>query len=119
MRKLLIVEDDPDAAELMRTIFELEGYEVGSASDGRDALEQLCAPKKPCAVVVDLRMAGMGGEELVQLLRTSEATARMPIVVATAMDPARTNLPDDVTVLRKPFESEDLVRAVGAACRGD
>lgn len=81
MARILIVEDD--AAQ--RTLYEVEisemGYEVVLAKDGREAMEKFCR-KKPDAVVLDLKLPGMQGSEILRkLLAVNPA---IPVIIHTA-----------------------------------
>ena len=62
---ILVVDDDAGLREAIGAFLEVMGYEVGYASDGRSALDQV-AQRRPKAVVTDLQMPGMDGLELLR-----------------------------------------------------
>lgn len=81
-RKILIVEDDRSIADLYLFKFELAGYEVRSEYDGEKGLE---AAKEfmPEAILLDLRMPVMNGDEMLEKLRAEEWGADMRVIILT------------------------------------
>ena len=66
--RILVVDDSSDAAETLALLLRLNGYEVRTASTGEEALS-LIDVEKPHAVVFDVVMPGIGGEQLCRRLR--------------------------------------------------
>ena len=95
---------------VVRTILEGEGYTVIEAPNGAVALEST-KESRPDVIVTDLMMPVMAGADLIERLRADPATAEIPIVVVSATGSLATSA--DI-VLRKPFEPEILVEAVGS-----
>jgi diguanylate cyclase (GGDEF)-like protein len=83
-KKILIVDDDPDALVVMSATLEAAGFLVSTASDGADALRQFRADAYDL-VMLDVDMPGMTGYEVCAALR-SEAGELLPIVMVTGMD---------------------------------
>ncbi len=81
--RILVVEDDPDIARMLRRMLERVGYVVDFAADGAEALQQL-GQTAYAAITLDLILPDMRGEDLVCYLRARPATARLPIVVISA-----------------------------------
>lgn len=110
---VLVVDDDPDLVEVVRTILSCAGYEVRSARNGREAIEAV-TQKMPAVVLLDMMMPVMDGWECARELRSRYGHA-VPIVVVTAAAAARARA-DQVGgidhVLPKPFEMDDLLRVV-------
>jgi len=80
-RRILVADDDSDAREGMRTLLELWGYQVETASDGRAALDRV--PKiHPSLVITDVVMPRMSGLELLEAIRRELPT--LPVIVMTA-----------------------------------
>jgi two-component system response regulator PilR (NtrC family) len=109
MPTLLIVDDEAAYREVLRAIFEDDGYKVSTAADGRSALEFLAA--NPCDVVLsDVRMPDIDGIELLRLAR--ENYSDIGVVIMTAfgtMDIAREAFKlgaDDF--IQKPFNNDEL-----------
>ena len=109
MPTLLIVDDEAGYREVLKAIFEDDGYKVGTATDGRTALEFLAG--NPCDLVLsDVRMPDIDGIEL--LRRARESDPDIGIVMMTAfgtMDTAREAFKlgaDDF--IQKPFNNDEL-----------
>ncbi|HUP18669.1 MAG TPA: ATPase, T2SS/T4P/T4SS family [Gemmatimonadota bacterium] len=84
-QRVLIVDDDPQTRRFVRALLEHHEFEVTEARNGEMALELLREGSKPFSLVVlDLHMPKLGGEEVISVLRSSEHTARIPVVVLTA-----------------------------------
>ena len=109
MTKVLVVEDDASVRRLLRLTLAQGGYDVDLAGDGIDALEQL-EEDPPDAIVLDLHMPRMNGEEFLRVLRSRGH--RTPVVVVSAWsDTPRRTLPAD-RFITKPFRPDDVVAAV-------
>jgi len=83
--RVLVVDDNVKAVELMATALEAEGYLVMRAYGGAEAIE-VARSARPDLVVLDLMMPEVSGFEVARALRESEHTARIPILVFTAKD---------------------------------
>lgn len=88
MKKLLIVEDDPNQSILFKQELEDEGYNVVAASDGKDAIEKVEA-EQPDLVIMDINMPGMDGiEALGKILAKNN---RIPVIFHTAYSTYKDN----------------------------
>jgi signal transduction histidine kinase/DNA-binding response OmpR family regulator len=85
-RPVLIVEDDPDARDVMRRIIEDEGWDNHCAKDGQEALDLLDAGVEPCVIVLDLMMPRVDGFEFLHELHNRHDADRIPVVVVSAAD---------------------------------
>ena len=83
--RLLLIEDNPEIAQMYQLKLELDGYSVELAEDGETALRMAIADP-PDLVFLDIRLPGMGGFEVLELLRATEATRSLPVVVLSAYD---------------------------------
>jgi DNA-binding response OmpR family regulator len=108
-KRILIVDDEPNVRLNFRTTLETEGYEIFEASSGMEAVQSL--GDHPFALaILDLRMPGMGGLELLARMRESEI--RVPAMIVTAYS----DVPNAVKAmklgaidfLQKPLRPEDL-----------
>jgi DNA-binding response OmpR family regulator len=113
--KILVVDDEQTIRELLVELLSIEGYEVVSASNGREAL-QLAAVKTPHLVILDANMPEMDGIETTWELRSQHETCWIPIIMVTAFGDTRTEalhagVDDFVT---KPFNVADLLARVRA-----
>jgi len=81
--RILLVDDDPGARVLMRSILEKDGYDVHEAEDGHRALEILGKDPDYHLVILDLTMPGLDGRQVLDLIRGSVTTAAMPVLIRT------------------------------------
>jgi response regulator RpfG family c-di-GMP phosphodiesterase len=112
--RILLVDDEPALRELLRVTFEGAHVSVVEAASGEQALAEL-ARELPDAVVLDLRLPGIGGIDLCRRLRRDELTRELPIVVLSGgegreLERARANGADEV--VRKPFSPLELLGVV-------
>ena len=82
---VLLVDDDADARERLRTMLERDGWSVMEASDGREALARVAA-RLPALILLDLMMPIMNGFDFLAALRARPACRDIPVVVLTAKD---------------------------------
>lgn len=82
-RTVLIVDDEPDATELVSYNLTQAGYSVLAAKDGAEALEK-ARETKPDLILLDVMLPELDGMEVCKLLRNTAATAGIPIIMLTA-----------------------------------
>ena len=82
---VLLVDDDPEARRMTRTILEKEGWAVSEAENGRAALACM-ERERPCLILLDLMMPVMDGFEFAAKMREHPEWSTIPIVVLTAHD---------------------------------
>jgi two-component system phosphate regulon response regulator PhoB len=117
---VLIVEDEKDLAELIAFHLEQEGYRSLVATDGPSGLE-LARQQQPDLVLLDLMLPGMMGTEVCRLLKGSEQTAAIPVIMLTAKGEEIDRVvgfemgADDYVV--KPFSTRELMLRVRAVLR--
>ena len=115
--RVLIVDDDPDARELLRYVLGTSGMHVRMASSADDALSQL-EDDKPDIVMSDIGMPGIDGYTLIRRIRTlpDPALRDLPVVALTAFtrsgDRNRALVEGFNAHLGKPAEPDDLVRVI-------
>jgi two-component system, OmpR family, response regulator MprA len=115
---LLVVDDDPAVREALALVLDLNGFEVATADDGREAIRAL-ASNPPDAVVLDVLMPGLDGLEVCRRMRA--AGDRTPVLMLTA----RTEVSERVEgleagaddYLAKPFAHEELIARLHALLR--
>ena len=115
---VLIVEDDPQVAGLLRRALELEGHTdwaIDISPDGRAALLR-AQQAAPSLVLLDVRLPDMDGAEVYRRLRGAPATQQCPVVFLTASTSLGLSLRgvDGGLLLRKPFDVEQVVALVTA-----
>jgi CheY-like chemotaxis protein len=120
---VLVVDDDEGLRETIADALEGEGYAVEQAPDAGRALAVLCASRGPLVVLLDYSMPGDGGAVLDAVTAGATLSSRDAYILCTAV---RDALPAPVAkalaaigaaLLPKPFELEELLDAVEAACR--
>jgi len=112
---ILVVDDEPQVAALMADTPELEGYEVETAKNGREALEKIAA-RSYDAILSDLRMPELDGVGLYRELKEwhQSLLLRLAFVSGTTEPPEYASFLErtGATVLSKPFAVADLHRLV-------
>ncbi len=84
-QRVLVVEDDDAPREMMRRLLVGEGWSVGMARNGREALERLAA-EPPDLILLDLLMPQMDGFEFLAKLREVPEFSTIPVIIVTAAD---------------------------------
>jgi two-component system response regulator MprA len=116
--RLLVVDDDPSLREALALVLDLDGFDVTTAQDGREAIRTL-ADTPPDAVVLDVLMPGIDGLEVCRRMRA--AGDRTPVLMLTARAEVGERVEgleagaDDY--LAKPFAREELVARLRALLR--
>jgi adenylate cyclase len=85
-QRVLVVDDTPQNVKLFTDLLAAQGYEVDSATSGEQALAKIAAAA-PDLVLLDVMMPGMSGYEVCRRIRENPATALLPVVMATSLDP--------------------------------
>src|SRR4051812_14514337 len=110
LRRILVVEDNPDLRCVLSDALLDSGYDVSSVSNGAEALER-AQEWLPDAILLDLMMPVMDGAEFLKARRDRPFLARVPVMVLTA-HPFHHRLLDGLgatLVLRKPYDLEELL----------
>lgn len=82
-KSILVVDDNIDSIMILRSILESQGYTVRTAQSGVEALEQL-KNGLPDLVLLDVMMPQMSGIEVLERIKTTHATSRVPVIMVTA-----------------------------------
>jgi two-component system alkaline phosphatase synthesis response regulator PhoP len=119
MLTVLVVDDEPDVRLIARVVLTAAGFDVQEVSSGEAALEALEGGNPPDVVLLDVRMPGLDGWEVLRRLRSDPSSAELPVVVFTAdlgaRSEARTELDDGDLFVTKPFQPDDLLDVVRSA----
>jgi DNA-binding response OmpR family regulator len=119
---ILVVDDDNAIRETLRAILEEEGYAVGVAANGREALERLqVARTLPALCIVDLVMPVLNGWELCAALAANPTLARVPVLLISANSHLDERPPglETVHLMPKPISFDRLLAHVERYCRAD
>lgn len=121
-KRILIVDDEPEAIDFATAVLEENGYLAISAEDGVAGMEKVKA-EKPDLVLLDIMMPGKGGIAMYRDLRKDEETKDIPVIIITGVargqrfeesmmrkDP-HIPLPDGY--IEKPMKPEGLLELIG------
>jgi CheY-like chemotaxis protein len=116
---LLVVDDDPDFVESIRTVLLKEGYAVRTAASGEQALDSM-KMERPSLVLLDVMMTTpLEGVGVAHKMSSDPALREIPIVMISSIDSSKYqgSLPDDLHIpidawISKPVDPEHLVRTV-------
>jgi CheY-like chemotaxis protein len=112
MKNILLIEDDPDVAETLRSLLREFGYDVETAADGISALRTLRTGYQPHVILLDLMMPNMDGHRFREVQVADAKLSSIPTVVITA-DPRATAARLGVRAcFRKPFDPERLLHEI-------
>ena len=117
--RILVVEDDPDIAELVEHHLSRAGFSTSVVGTGTDALAQI--RRRPDLVVLDLMLPGLSGFEICRMMRSDPQTASVPIIMLTARAEEEARVQglelgaDDYVT--KPFSPRELVARLRAVLR--
>lgn len=115
MKKILVVDDEPDINIILTTYLSASGYETLSAKDGLEAISAAQA-HHPDLILLDVMMPEMSGYQVARLLKDDPATCGIPLIMVTA----KTQQSDRfwglesgaAAYLHKPFELPDVLAHV-------
>jgi DNA-binding response OmpR family regulator len=112
---ILVVDDDPDVVELIELSLTAADYEVMTAATGREALEKI-AVRRPDLILLDLMLPDIDGFGVCEILRSTETTATIPIVITSVWRSAGSRrLGRELGAfdyLAKPFRPDELIDRV-------
>jgi PAS domain S-box-containing protein len=113
---VLVVDDDPNAQELLRRHLQRGGYAVRTAANGEEAI-QLARAVKPDVVTLDVLMPQMDGWAVLSAMKEDAALAEIPVIMITIVDNQSIGFSlGAADYLVKPINRDRLVRAVEKCC---
>jgi CheY-like chemotaxis protein/signal transduction histidine kinase/HAMP domain-containing protein len=115
-KTILVVDDEPEAIDLIARYLSREGYNTLAAVSGKQALE-LAKAHQPFAITLDLIMPDMDGLETLQRLKQAPETSDIPVIIVSVSDDQKTGLSlGAVGHVTKPVIKKELVNEINRAC---
>jgi DNA-binding response OmpR family regulator len=115
MKKILIVDDEPDVLKMIAFRVKKAGYEIATAFDGEKALEAV-SKDRPDLILLDLRLPRIDGWEVCRRLKADEKFSSIPIVILSAsvssLNSDKTKELEAEDYLLKPFEPVVLLEKI-------
>ncbi len=114
MAKILVIDDEENIRKLAKANLTASGYKVLVAPDGEEGL-RLAQLERPDLILLDLRMPGMSGWDVLMVLKANRRLRRIPVIIMTATAPEAM---DQVRSMRtagyviKPFSADELLDTV-------
>ena len=110
---VVVVEDDEDTRELLKTVLQRRGYRVATAPDGLDGLDLLRTTDGVCFVLLDLFMPRMDGFGMLRAMVNDPKLANLPVCLSTSAPDAA---PAGVACLPKPIDLPRLFAMIALHC---
>ena len=114
-KRILVVEDELETAEMLCTYFEFRGYEVLSTAWGKDVLG-ICLESDPDLIILDIQLPDTNAYEVYQELGNTQQTSHIPVIFLTKLVDddlkAASRAKGALDYITKPFDLEELERRV-------
>ncbi len=113
-KKVLIMDDDDSILALLRSAFEMEGFQVKVGKDGRN-IAKVAAEFLPDIIISDLMMPGVGGYDVLRTLQSDPITSKVPVFMITGShmnDSTKAMLKQESNMagyIEKPFRPETIL----------
>jgi len=114
--KILIVDDDSDILNLLRKTLRRHRFPTMTARGGSEALARIAA-ERPALVLLDLKMPGVDGYQVLRTLKSKSSTRNIPVIIMTGIDAYKSNVGQVMAIgatdfLTKPFDLNELVAEI-------
>lgn len=117
-KRVVIIEDEPDTAEMYSEMMRLSGYEVIKFFNSKPAIDQI-AEQDPSVVILDLMMPDISGLEVLRYLRADSTLATIPVIIVSAKvqpsDIAEGLQAGATAYLTKPVAFKELKKVIDQA----
>ncbi len=114
-KKILVVEDDPEMVELLVFTLRKEGFLIGTAGDGIEALHK-ARSLRPDLIVLDLLLPELDGFAVCETLRRNSVTASIPVIMVSALATQFSRLAGleagAIDFIQKPFSPKALISRI-------
>lgn len=112
---VLVVEDNKEIQDTLKVALEVEGYNVYTADNGKEALDTLAKIPTPCLILLDLMMPVMNGWEFVEEIGKDIMLSSIPVVVVSAFGDKK-GTPKTEGYIQKPVDLDALLNTVSKHC---
>ena len=126
-KKILVVDDEPHVVTYLETLLQDNGYATGSASNGKEAMQQI-QEDRPDLICLDISMPEESGVRCYRNIKENNELSSIPVVIVTAVtgyggDPepfkhflsTRKQVPPPDGYLSKPIDKQEFLETVGKA----
>ena len=117
-KRVLVVDDDPDARDFLTTVLQDNGYGVTTAKDGAEAITSI-EQSAPALVALDITMPEKSGVAVYRKLKEDEQFSGIPIIIVTGISDdfkkfisTRSQVPPPEGYIHKPVDHEEFLRMV-------
>jgi twitching motility two-component system response regulator PilH len=121
MAKILVVDDSPTEVHVLRTLLEKRGYEVKTASDGKQAVDA-AKSEKPDLILMDVVMPVLNGFQATRQIHRDPETEDIPIIMVTTKDQETDKSwglrQGAVEYVVKPVDAKDLMAKIKSRLGG-
>jgi len=113
---ILVVDDDEDTRDTLNDVLANEGFDVRLAGRADEALDVILGLQRPSLVLLDCRLQGTSGIELLDFLQTRPDLDSVAVVMVSG-DSASVPHPRAVALLRKPYDLDTLLHFANQYCK--
>lgn len=113
MKKVLIIDDDPDILEVLQLTLQMEGFETKTNPHGEELFKEV-KTFKPDIILLDILLSGSDGRMLCKKLKEDISTKKIPVILISAYPNAGSTIREAGAndFIPKPFDIDDLVTKV-------
>lgn len=116
MKKILIVEDEPDLLQVLSQHLKNNSFQVVEAGDGEEGLQKV-QNEKPDLIVLDIKMPKVDGYSFIQEMRAQKEHAKIPVIMLTANSSLNSlfKIEGVEAYFTKPYDIKKLIAAIEQA----
>jgi CheY-like chemotaxis protein len=114
-KTILIIDDEPTIVFFLSDLFLDEGYDILKAYSGEEGLKLLDSKALPDLVIVDLKMPGINGKDVIQAIRQNPKFNDVPVMILTGSVKNDNDYPGEGSyqaLVTKPFDIEEVLEKV-------
>jgi CheY-like chemotaxis protein len=114
MTTILVVDDEPLIAMALEAVLEDAGYQVATAANGQQGLEQLAKMPRPELVLLDMMMPIMNGPTMLAAMAADPNLSGIPVIVLSSLpeEAVRARAKGVAAILRKPYTVDEILNVI-------